>query len=148
MSETMLFAFIFCGIWCGFGLIFLLIGIFIGSIYASKVKRCSACTIGTVAEIVQGYFKDDDHRWQRGYRPVFEYYVNGQLFQCISKTMVNSIKLTSGQSVTIYYNPEKPQQYYVKEYIYSNLIGKVFVAVGLGIMIISAIVFYCCYKLS
>ncbi len=147
MSETMLFAFIFCGVWCGVGLIFLLIGILIGRIHASKVKRCSACTIGTVGEIVQGYFKDENS-WQRGYRPVFEYYVNGQMYRCISKTMVNRIKLISGQSVTVYYNPEKPQQYYVKEYTYSNVVGKVFVAVGLGIMIISAIVFYCCYKLS
>lgn len=144
----MLFAYIFGGIWCGIGLIFFLIGFFMHRNRKSKEQKCTAVTIGTVSDIEVRYSRSIGSGNTRSNHPVFEFNAGGQRYKLVSNVGTSMQKLTVGQSVTVYYDPEKPERYYVKEYTLGKTLGYIFLVTGSICFLIGVIAFVCCLKLS
>lgn len=126
------------------GAVFLLVGILMHRTMAKKKKICTACTVGTVTDLVkvrQSVSTGHGRRAATYWHPVFQYEVN---FRQLTKqshfgSAVPFFEI--GQRVTVYYNPANVDEYYVAEektgmieLIFSGL-GAVLFVVGVGIAI-------------
>ena len=47
-----------------------------------------------------------------------------------------------GSEMTVYYNPEKPKECYVERPVYGGIVPVIFVATGIGTMVISVLIFF------
>lgn len=141
----MLFGYIFGGVFCGIGLIFFLIGFIMNRIRTSKERRYTTSVIGTVVGTEVGYNRDSG----RSYYPVFEYNVGGQSYRRVSLAGYGGNKQQEvGQRVTIYYDPDYPYNYYVKEYTMGKTLSYIFLSIGSIFFIIGAVTFVFCLKIQ
>lgn len=148
MSSTILFAYILGGTWCGVGIIFFIIGFFMKRSQKKKERECTAITTGTVADIKIGQRNVSEPSAVPQYYPVFAYSAGGQIYRIVSKIGFDKPKLSIGQSVTIYYDAESPETYYVQEYRFGKNLGSIFLGVGGGCFLVGAVVFLFCMKLG
>ncbi len=144
MYNIMLFAKMFLGIWCGIGLVFLLIGFFMYYAYKSKERKCTAVTVGKVIGYEVRHSHEDNTRSKH---PVFEYYADGLNYTMESGVGTGVMKLAVGQSVTVHYNPQSPNQYFVEEYKLGKRLGFVFLLVG-GVCIVIGIILFILFMLK
>lgn len=129
-----------------FGSIFFIIGsaMIIGRM---RVRRlCTVQTEGVVHDVKRKVSKsdetDDDGRTRQTtrvtYAPVFQYYANGRTItkeSCIS----SGAKPEIGRTVTLFYNPDNVEEYYVPEEKAARYGGFIFLIVG-AIFIVAALV--------
>jgi len=84
--------------------------------YLTKV--CTEQAVGIVYDFkVSGAVIDDEDGYQdyRTYMPLFEYEVNGVVYTLESDFGTKEKRFKIGQEITVYYNPENPEEGRVPE---------------------------------
>lgn len=96
-----------------------------------KEKICCAETDGTVVDYRSRYHHND-----REYSPVVQYRVEEQVFTSETNIWFQNHPLKTGEYVSVYYNPESPDEFYVKQYDLKveYKLGAVFLLVSIGIV--------------
>ncbi len=135
-------------------LFIILIGIgiiLLGYFFHKKHKDLErTCTMQTTGEVIQMDRReethtetdDDGHRTTRTtttYYPVFQYAVNGRSIQKTSSTGTGRPRFSEGQSITILYDPENPERYFVAEDKAAGRFGIYFMAFGAVVFIIGIV---------
>lgn len=135
MSDTLMFVITFSG-FCGLiGIIFALIGIVMLK-NEKKLKRdCTSTTFGKVVDLARHVTSNSDGFYSSVWHPVFEYSVGELKYVKESMHGSSKSKYAIGQEVEVYYNPEKPDEYYIEGE--QGVFSTVFTIVGIGVMIIA-----------
>lgn len=141
MSEQSVF-FFFPAITFFIGFVFVCIAIGMGSSMARKKKRCTAVTIGKVADYRLLTHSDSDGTYSRSWHPVFSYFVNGNEYKKTSAFGRSKKKFRQCESVTVYYDPAKPKYFYVQEED-NSIFVKIFGAVGALLLLICVLSLVC-----
>jgi hypothetical protein len=128
-----------------FGAVFAGLGAFLALKHQKLKKVCTAQTEGYVQDIVQELSHSSNHGSETSTTmnyPVFAYSVNGA--QHVKKSSTGSVrtKLSVGQKVTVFYNPQDASQHYVLEDKANASSGIVFAIAGVVIMILGIVVPY------
>lgn len=107
-----------------------------GLIWLKKIKGrktvCTSSCTGKVERVNTSVSRDDDGDTVM-YSPVFSYEVNGTAYTHESSVKSSGTKYSRGDAVTIFYNPEAPDQCYVKG---NTNIFAVAVILGMGVLAI------------
>jgi hypothetical protein len=116
------------------GIPFFIIGLYILIRGAKLRKTCTARTNGTLDryEETVRYNKDGNDRIKRdvSHWPYFRYTANGTEHILKSTTGGNPAKMPVGTSVTVLFNPQKPESFYVEGHDKDSLFGGLFMAIG------------------
>ena len=152
MNKNLLAVLIF-GVWVLLGVIFIKMGIN-GNVEYSKLKK--VCTeemqaVVTDFHITGEVYWDPDEdiprkRDNRRYFPIFEYTVNNETYRQQSPVGKDVKQVDVGGSITIMYNPAKPDDYYVPTGAYATQNGTAVMSFGifmiafLGVMLIVAFI--------
>ena len=120
----------------GVGIAFLAVFTLLRLSQKGKQERCSLVTNGTVEDYVyQGIGRRSGKLW----RPVFEYRANGSAFRKLSHFGTSKKMFPIGQRVTIRYNPDNAEEYYVEELNVSDILQKVFLFSGVALILAGVI---------
>ncbi|MCH5282006.1 MAG: DUF3592 domain-containing protein [Lachnospiraceae bacterium] len=130
------------GIFYLVSLIFICVSVIISRFRAKKVKNCTCTTMGRVVDMKYeiSHVGTDDNAPMSAWYPVFEYYVNGISIMRKSHFGTSKPAFQIGQPVTVFFNPAKPEEYYVKEEKTSSLLLKIFLIVGIVLGAIGSII--------
>ena len=79
--------------------------------FRRKQKRCSVETEGVVAGYDSHISTDIDTGSTEVYAPIFEYWYDGRLCRSTSQYYNGKQNYDIGQKVTLYINPEKPEEF-------------------------------------
>lgn len=120
------------------GIVFIIVGIYLIFNRTDMVKRCTAETEANIIGIVEdkkapsGQPKEEGsyYELEKVYYPVIEFQVEDQTIN--KKYSVGDSKITYkiGDKVSIMYDPNKPEDYYIKEENGNNVIGIAFIVIG------------------
>ena len=123
-----------------FGVIAIGVGIFLLISGKNKAKRCTSGAVGTVVEIIEEKEENTDTEedgaivydsYTYTYYPVIEYKVGDKTVSKRSEIGYGSKdKYKVGDKIDILYDPNKPEDYIIKNDKSSNIIGIVFIVVG------------------
>ena len=102
------------------------------------VKACTAHVSGTVKDISQ-VSRIVKKKRRTFYYPIFAYSVNGAEYVQKSGNGCPPSKFNVGQSVSVFYDPSSPKQYYVEEEGKSSAMGWAWIFMGVIIMIMAFI---------
>ena len=93
------------------GIVFISVSIIIGIVYFFVIRAMNAkydrCTESTTAVVIDNVINDDT------YTPVFLYEVDGQTYKMRSSYSTNPPKYKLNEKVTLNYNPDDPEEFYV-----------------------------------
>ena len=137
MSVNATAIMVYCGIVVGFGLLTILF-----TVLHKKMKKkvhklkqeCSSVTKATVVEMRIKKLVEDGHT-RECWCPVYEYCVDGMLYQK-EGSIANRKKLfTEGQSVQVYYDPNEPEKTYFPEEKLEEVVS-VFLVLAIGFSVI------------
>ena len=123
---------------CGVGVVFLLV---FTVLYLSQSRKHRVCT-GEAAGTVADYLYKSVNGEQRTWRPVFEYHVAGKTIRKQSMFGTTEKRFQVGQAVTVRYNPENPQEYYVEELESGGQLQKIFLLVGITLLFLGLILLF------
>jgi hypothetical protein len=116
------------------GIPFFIIGLYILIRGAKLRKTCTARTSGTVDRYEETVrYKTDDHNHinkEVSQWPYFRYTANGTEHILKSTTGGNPSKMPVGSSVTVLFNPQNPESFYVEGHDKDSLFGGLFMAIG------------------
>ena len=119
-----------------FGLVFAGLGAFLLWIDKKKRKECTAEVVGVVKDVGKSTtFKKG--RVRNSYRPTFAYSVEGVEYVKQSNTKSGTSKFSEGQNVTVFYDPSKPQRFYVLEEGKTTVLYLVLVGIGAATMLVA-----------
>lgn len=109
--------------------------VMIHSAYA-KERACSASAEGMVV----GY-RDASRGSKHSYSPIVEYQAENQIFTGETNIWFNYRPFQEGEYVSIHYNPEKPEDFYIKQYDLpaAYKMGAIFLLTALGIPAVLAL---------
>ena len=86
------------------------------------INVCTEKTVGTVVRFIEGnnfqYEEDESEQKVKGlFYPVFQYVADSRMYEQISMlgNKEGKERFKTGQKVTVMYNPEFPNEYYVTE---------------------------------
>ena len=122
-----------------FGILAIGVGIYLLVSGNNKAKRCTTEAIGTVTEIIEEKQENTDEQdgaiisdtYTYTYYPVIEYKAGDKTVSKKSETGYgNKDKYKVGDKIDILYDPNKIDDYIIKNDKSSNIIGIVFIAVG------------------
>ena len=116
------------------GLFFVGVGVFFFCVEKNQRRICTAQTEGVILDEGLSY-----KYGKKRYRPTFSYLVEDAEYTIQKNFAHNTKKVSEGQAVTVFYNPSKPQQNYVFELRVGNGGPAIFVAIGMGLIIIELI---------
>lgn len=126
------------------GIVFFLIGFFMRNKHRKKALLCTAQTNGTVIDFHCSISTktDDDGRRRKTttYYPIFTYMAEGKQITKTSSIGTGSERFQRGQMVTIFYNPNDVEQYYVPEDKAAARGGFYFMAFGVLVFMIGLII--------
>ncbi|MDR0443375.1 MAG: DUF3592 domain-containing protein [Treponema sp.] len=115
--------------------IFLIFGALCTSISLFGIKRnrrlkvvCTSQTTGIVIEVHRR--RSGGSKSSYSYYPEFSYTANGRPYRDCSVFGTPKSRFTEGQKVTVHYDPNKPEDYYVGEDSLSNVGFYIFLAAG------------------
>lgn len=103
-----------------------------------RIRACSTQTVGYVA----GFHEEEITQTVDGvphesivYTPVISYMVHGRLFRAESSCARGTTPLEIGHEVTVRYNPENPEEFYIAEdrMTSSYLPGIAMAAIGIAL---------------
>ncbi|MGX8701226.1 DUF3592 domain-containing protein [Caproiciproducens sp.] len=107
-----------------------------------RIQACTAQTDGTVSEMVRSISTDSDDngktRRSYVYYPVFTYTADGREITKTSRSGTGTQRFQKGQAVTVRYNPDDVEQYYVVEDKAAARISIYFM--GFGILIFALLI--------
>lgn len=118
-----------------------IVGVGIFSLVSAKglSKRCTVEAVGTVTEIKVEESFEEDHdgvtRTSYTYYPVIEYNAGDQIVSKQSNNGSGSPNYKVNDKIDILYNPDNVEEYIIKGDKSSNIVGIVFVAVGVVVAI-------------
>lgn len=102
-----------------------------GMVYSAykKEKTYNAVTEGKVA----GY-RDYSYSYKHKFSPLVEYWVGNQVFMGETNIRFNYQPFKVGEYVSVYYNPKKPDEFYIKKYDLKTTygMGAIFLLVSIG----------------
>ena len=124
---------IFIAFWGLFGLFWIMCGIIIFKNMEKKKRVCTSKTSGKVIDI------EEDTREMIAYSPVFEYTVGDHKYVKEYTYGSNVIPYKIGQEVEIYYNPNKPDQYYVEGDVLYKRVAKIIIFLGIICLLLSLV---------
>ena len=134
-----------------FGAVFAALGVYLNSRQKKLMARCTARTEGRVAE-----FERREHTTERedpdmpnmiqrsttvSFAPVFAYTVNGVEMKKATAASSARPKLKEGQSVTVFYDPADPGNFYVPEDADSRSTGRLFIIIGAAAAVLGVVLF-------
>lgn len=139
MSEEFMVIVIVSSVFSFVGAVFLLVGILMHRSIARKKRVCSACTIGTVTDLVKvrrTIKTGNGRRAATFWHPVFQYEVNFR--QLTKQSPIGGARpfFKIGQKVTVYYNPANVEEYYVAEDKGGGLIEIIFGGLGAVLFVV------------
>lgn len=120
----------------GFGLILLIVGILM-IVFRSKKK--GRCTVQSTTRICDVEVKQKDDDEPVVYCPVYEYEYEGKEYKAEDSKEYKKMP-KKGKKLTIFINPEKPKEYYIKSFG-KTMTSIVFIILG-AILSVMAIVLY------
>ncbi len=120
-----------------FGIIFAVIGLLLIIMFFRKKKNCTSVTKGTVVDIdvERNYDREHDRSYSVEF-PIYEYTVDGQTYTEKATSSSGNSKYRIGDEVDIYYNPIKPDEFYVSGENAEIILGVVFLIIGVIFIII------------
>ncbi|MCR5836660.1 MAG: DUF3592 domain-containing protein [Lachnospiraceae bacterium] len=137
---------IFWGIYGLVGIVFFTIGILLIKNRKKKEKNCTSITHGRVRESVLHKDYNVNGGWyDTGWHPVFEYTVGDETIVKESKFGNSEPQFKDGQLVTVHYNPNKHDEFYVEEEKVHRVLSYVFTAVG-AISLSAGIILFIVYR--
>ena len=97
-----------------------------------KNKRCSSKVVGTITGRHESEGTDNEGYKDYSYSPEFEYKVDGQVYRSFGgPSYRHPDKIIIGGDIDIYYNPDKPKEYYIKGGVkIRTIVGIVAIAIG------------------
>ena len=137
MFNPVLFTVLFTGIWCLVGVIFLAIGVGMRRSFVRKEERLRGRAEGRVVEVVRR-----EHHSSRGdsvsWYPIVEFEVDGRKvsLECDEGGRKRHYE---GQRVEVLYDPDDPATFRLEGASVTRLLGKIFLAVGIGCIAIGLI---------
>ncbi len=121
------------------GSLFFCIGMVISLIPIYKKQISTSVSTAEVVDIVRNESKDSDGRTQINYFPVFVYKANGENIQVTHRFSPSPYEI--GDTFEIFYNPKKPNKYYIEGEGSGNwilvMIGSIFTFVGAIFLIVT-----------
>lgn len=101
-----------------------------------KTETCSAAAEGRIV----GY-KKSSYNHKRRFSPIVEYQVENQIFTDETNVRLNYRPFKEGEHVLLYYNPDRPDEFYIKGYDLKTTykIGAIFLLVAIGIFVMLAL---------
>ena len=114
------------------GIIFLAAGIFLFYRSVSLTKKCTKETTATVVDMKQEFDTDGDSA-DYMYYPILEYVVDGKTIRVTMSNGSSTPAYNINQKITVLYNPSKPKEFIVKGDKSSNVIGIIFMTLGVVI---------------
>ena len=140
MSSTAAI-YIFPGVFLFVGLAFVVASVGIGRSRAKKRERCTAQTVGKVADMRKVSHSESDGTTSYSWHAVYTYYANGTNYEKFSSFGTSKPKFELGHSVVIFYDPGDPDSYYVEEENWGKLL-KIFGVLGVLLIIAGAAAFF------
>lgn len=122
------------------------LGFFMRRNYKRLMQVCSAQTRGIVRDfkcVVSTETEDGKKRKEHTYYPIFVYTVNGQEITTTSSVGSSRKCLKKGQAITVCYNPDNIDQYYVPEDKSTARSGILFMAVGALFFVVGLLIPFC-----
>jgi hypothetical protein len=119
------------------GLIFFLAGMALKRRGKRLLENCTSSVIGNVKETMQN---TNGRRQNPQIAPIFSYIANGREHVKKSKASTSNLNLKAGDSVAVFYNPENPDEYYVKEFKDWVVLDWVFIIIGALVIIIGIVI--------
>ena len=139
MTDSSLFSTIFIGVWCLVGAIFLAVGFGLRRSFQRREERLRARATGTVQEVVRRVHHGSDGDSVSWY-PIVEFEADGQRISLASGDGGGRKRYYEGQSVEVLYDPDDPSCFRLEGSETMNLVGKIFLGVGLACIAIGLIV--------
>lgn len=127
-----------------FGGVLVVIGV---AMVIGRIRKCYLCTVQTegivydVKRKVRKSDETDDYGHTRQitnvtYAPVFQYYADGRRITKES-SISSGAKLEIGRAVTLFYNPNKVEEYYVLEEKAAQYSGFIFLIIGIIFIVVA-----------
>lgn len=120
-----------------FGLILLLVGVLMIVFRSKKKGRCTVKSIAKVCDVKVKQEKDDE---PVVYCPVYEYEYEDKEYKAEDSKEYKKMP-KKGKKLTIYINPEKPKEYYIKSFA-KTMTGVVFTALGAILAVMSIVLYF------
>ena len=131
MTDINLFTLVFTGIWCLVGAIFTCVGIGLRRAFLRKEERLRARATGTVTEVVRRVSHSSDGASASWY-PIVEFEADGRAISLEYDEGGGRKRFYEGQSVEVLYDPDDPGCFRLEGFSVIRLLGRIFLAVGLG----------------
>ena len=139
MSDLAIFTLVFTGVWCLVGVVFLGVGIGFRRSFLRREERLRARTNGTITEMVR--------RVRHGSRgasvywyPIVEFEADGRRISLESDEGGGRKAFYEGQPVEVLYDPDDPSCFRLEGRNANQLLGNIFLVVGLGCIAIGVAV--------
>lgn len=130
------------GIFTLIGIVFLSVGIGLRVNENKKKENCTQPVVATVKNMVKDRsYKDIDDIITYYWYPVYEYKVGDAIYTRISNIGNVKKQYEIGQKVNILVNPNNPDEIY-NDNEKQELIGKIFLVVGIALLLIGLLVAY------
>ena len=130
------------GIFTLIGIVFLSVGIGLRVNENKKKENCTQPVVATVKNMVKDRsYKDIDDIITYYWYPVYEYKVGDAIYTRISNIGNVKKQYEIGQKVNILVNPNNPEEIY-NDNEKQELIGKIFLVVGIALLLIGLLVAY------
>ncbi|MBQ2946326.1 MAG: hypothetical protein IJE04_00550 [Bacilli bacterium] len=127
------------------GVVFIGVSITIKKHYEKLYNNCTESTIGKFDKVSERLGLNDTND-MRSYYPIFKYNVKGKDYYCKGNKGAYHIKDVDIKDITIYYNPNNPNESYTNKKTNNTIInvfkllGIIFVVIGLCLIVLKLIV--------
>ena len=115
------------------GILFLAVGIFMYVRNDNLTKNCTEEVEATIVDMKQEFNSDGDSTAQYVYYPIVEYKVGEDTVRATMDSGSSTPAYNVGEKITILYNPNKTKQFIVKGDKSSNIMGYVFLGLGVAL---------------
>ena len=116
------------------GCIEMIVGGIFFSVYLDKEERCTQLVDAVVMDLAtKGDYDDDD----MSYAPVFLYEYENALYSSQHEIYTNPCSYEIGDDVELLIDPNEPEDFIIKGSIWMQLIGGIFLGLGVVFLIIS-----------
>ena len=121
------------------GIVIIAVGVFLTIKSKDLEKKCTAEAVGTVVEIVREETQDEDNFTRYTYYPVIEYKAGDRTVTKQSSTGSGTSEYNVNDKIDILYNPDNVEEYIIKGDKTSNIIGIIFIVVGIVVSVLGVI---------
>ncbi len=139
MTDTGMFTLIFTGVWCLVGAVFLAVGFGLRRSFLRREERLRARAEGTVTEVVRRVNSSSSGS-SAAFYPIVDFDANGRRVSLECTDGGGRKTFFEGQTVGVLYDPDDPACFRLEGRETLNLLGRVFLGVGLACIAIGLIV--------